>query len=279
MAQHIPFEHRDREVVYITDEPPKPSNGWGLSGFILSILALFTGGLLSPISMLLCFIGLFKSPRKWALIGSVISLLGISFVGLASFAAWQQQSHHRQLHQQHANQNQAAAVLEQARHVVNARADELSRLPDGITGNKITIGFRDPWGTELRYDADDNVHYLIRSAGPDGRFDSPDDVIKRVNHIPRNFDPSNESLSQRYELLELDQPKKLSPKRDSEPTRPTIIEPKRPAPVAEAAKPASATAIVEADNSTKDTRVDEEPAVEEPAVEESESSEETSELD
>jgi hypothetical protein len=43
--------------------------------------------------------------------------------------------------------------------------------------------FRDPWGTELTFSYEDAravpVVVIIESAGPDGEFDTEDDVVKR----------------------------------------------------------------------------------------------------
>lgn len=79
----------------VRDEPPHPlhakghavsqqrvvtvseaSNTLGLTGFILSIVGFMSCGLLSPIGLLLSFIGLFKQPRAFAIAGFVIGLIG-----------------------------------------------------------------------------------------------------------------------------------------------------------------------------------------------------------
>ena len=67
-----------------------PSNNLGLAGFITSLVSLLSCGLLSPISLILSFIGLFKRPRGFAIAGTIISgleLLAIILIGLAPILA------------------------------------------------------------------------------------------------------------------------------------------------------------------------------------------------
>lgn len=63
--------------------PPPPSNGLGTAGFIVSLVGLFTGGILSPLGLLLSFIALFRRPRGMATAGFIIGMIGSIFL-----AAW-----------------------------------------------------------------------------------------------------------------------------------------------------------------------------------------------
>lgn len=75
----------------------KKSNGIGTAGFVLSLIALFTGWipalgwLLWALGAILSFVGVFKSPRGLAIAGLVISFIGIIIlvfvVGLFAAAA------------------------------------------------------------------------------------------------------------------------------------------------------------------------------------------------
>lgn len=68
-----------KEDNYIVVESPK--NTMGLTGFIISIIALFTGWLpvigwlIWALGALLSIIGLFKKPRGFAIAGTVISFI------------------------------------------------------------------------------------------------------------------------------------------------------------------------------------------------------------
>lgn len=80
--------------IYITQ--PK-SNGMGIAGFVLSLVALipipFLSNLIWLLGLIFSFIGLFKEPRGFAIAGLVISLIWfvIAFLLLgvaASFLAF-----------------------------------------------------------------------------------------------------------------------------------------------------------------------------------------------
>ena len=82
-----------QQTIYI--QQPK-SNGIGVAGFVLSIIALFVSWvpvldvIIWFLGLLFSFIGIFKSPRGFAIAGLIISCLGIiitiivfgSFLGL-----------------------------------------------------------------------------------------------------------------------------------------------------------------------------------------------------
>lgn len=56
-------------------------------------------------------------------------------------------------------------------------------LPADVAALESPGAFRDPWGTELTFEYEDpNAHpviVIIKSAGPDGQFDTEDDTIAR----------------------------------------------------------------------------------------------------
>src|SRR4051794_22552278 len=61
--------------------PTKPrTNGLGIAAFIISLLAIPTLGLLSPIALLLSMIALLRRPRGFAFAGFVLGLLGTAFI-------------------------------------------------------------------------------------------------------------------------------------------------------------------------------------------------------
>lgn len=59
--------------------PPR-SNGLGIAAFIVSLVAIFTGGILSPIALLLALIALFRRPRGFAFAGFILGGLGTLFL-------------------------------------------------------------------------------------------------------------------------------------------------------------------------------------------------------
>jgi len=180
---------QEREVIYILDPPKPPTNGWGTAGFIFSLLGIFTGGLLSPIGLLLSFFGLFKRPRGFAATGFVISLLGVGFV--ASMVAMPVLVHRHQIvrRQIHEQNRQTMQIMDRAIKEVRTVFVSTQGHLDGYDGNAITVQHKDAWGTELRYDEREEG-FAIRSAGPDRDFDTRDDLV-RESGVQNQYDDSH----------------------------------------------------------------------------------------
>jgi hypothetical protein len=69
-----------QNVVYVRSEA---SNGMGLAGFIISLVGLMSCGLVSPIGLVLSWIGLSKEPKGLAIAGLVLGLLGSLWIVVA----------------------------------------------------------------------------------------------------------------------------------------------------------------------------------------------------
>ncbi|MEQ1903605.1 MAG: hypothetical protein ABL888_05440 [Pirellulaceae bacterium] len=192
MAFHIPFEHRRRpQPIYIGFEAParpKRKRNWtGFFGFLFSFFSLFTAGVLSPLALLVCLFGLRKKPRGFAAAGTVVSLLGTALIGTIITGAVMSEARHRRHAEQVAiareNQEKSAATMkimeDPAKEMKDWVADHEGYFPDDITGNMLTIKFEDNWGKALRFESDDNLGF-IRSAGPDGSFDTKDDLTVKL---------------------------------------------------------------------------------------------------
>lgn len=67
--------------------------------------------------------------------------------------------------------------ISQAEKVLNQSQQESKNLLDGIAANRVVIGFVDAWQAELRYEPRESG-FSISSAGPDGEFDTADDIRK-----------------------------------------------------------------------------------------------------
>ena len=58
-----------------------PSNGLGVAGFVTSLVSLlFLCGFLSPVSLLMSVIALFKKPRGFAIAGTIISSIQVLLI-------------------------------------------------------------------------------------------------------------------------------------------------------------------------------------------------------
>lgn len=62
------------------------SNGFGTAGFIVALISFFTCGLVSPLALIMCFIGLFGRPKGMAAAGFILSLIGSWWLFAFGFA-------------------------------------------------------------------------------------------------------------------------------------------------------------------------------------------------
>ena len=197
MPFHIPFNQRASataqvlEPVYIGFERPLPPrqkfNWWGFNGMWMSLVGLLSAGFLSPVPLLISVIELRRPGRKMALTGTIVSLVGIGLATslvLGGIANARHHQHARQAAKQQAKirhqVNQTHGLLSLAtEELVEYRDQNQGDLPNDIDANMLVLKHVDPWGEVLRYDAEIG-HGVIRSAGPDRKFDSKDDVVSKV---------------------------------------------------------------------------------------------------
>lgn len=160
------------------------SNSLGTAGFVVSLIGLLSCGFLSPIGLLLSLIGLKRQPRGLATAGAVIGGIGsiglvvalvVGFGAIASmmgFAVVMQ----KQV-ETHAALQQADVQIEQY------RAEHENALPETDEGQALIAECTDGWGNALKYERKGEEFDLI-SAGPDGRFGTPDDVDSGESTVP-----------------------------------------------------------------------------------------------
>jgi hypothetical protein len=167
--------------------PVKESNALGIAGFVCSLLGLFTGGLLSPIGLILSLVALGREPKGFAIAGTVIGLIGscgvilaLAFfgavivamaaaaLGIAVAAVVLSEPEKLEVTADMAN---IAAVIEEYKDANKYPPADLANLdlePDWRT---------DPWGNDYVYHLqDDPPGYDLESAGKDGQFGTLDDV-------------------------------------------------------------------------------------------------------
>jgi hypothetical protein len=196
MAFHVPFNQRPSGQqplpgpIYIGFDVPAPTprrqfNWWGFNGMWMSFASLMTAGFLSPISLLVSLKGLRRPGKKMAGVGTVVSLAGMALATLIVFAGYHG---HRQHHEARQARKQAELIKEQIADVKKTvavaiteieefKADNEGQFPSDVDGNMLVIKYEDPWGEALRFDLEENKA-IIRSAGPDKKFYTKDDVAK-----------------------------------------------------------------------------------------------------
>ena len=166
--------------IYLSDQPSSARrccrgvNGLGIFGLVLSILGVFTFGMLSPLGMAVSLLALRRAPRGAALTGAVLGFLGTAVVATAVIGG-------AVFVDAAAKSNQTEVALQRAAVAVEQYQREHEALPGGIDGNKLLIAaeLEDAWGESLRYEIEGKNAYTIRSAGPDGKFDTVDDLTSR----------------------------------------------------------------------------------------------------
>ncbi len=156
------------------------SNALGLAGFITSIVGILSCGILSPIGLILSFIGLFKRPRGFAIAGTIIGFIGsigiliallvvgvvvIALVGAAIAAGpggFEMLGDSLAIHEQiEQYQRQNASLPADISQITGVSADEL----------------KDHWGNAYIYKPDlVNNSYDLISIGADGKEGTDDDI-------------------------------------------------------------------------------------------------------
>ena len=192
MAFHVPFNQRHsarrQPPVYIGFDVPARSarrkfNWWGFNGMWMSFASLMTAGFLAPVPLVISLIGLRRPGKKMAAIGAVTSLIGVGLAVALVFGAIADQSHRAQRQRMHHYQRVVKKQVHETKGLLTLASSEIvefrenhdGELPNDIDANMLVIKHVDPWGESLRFDAEVG-HAVVRSAGPDRKFDTGDDV-------------------------------------------------------------------------------------------------------
>jgi hypothetical protein len=176
---------------YYESDPVDDIDGLGIAGFVVSVVGIVaTCGLLCPVGLVLSLVALIKPPRGFAIAGTVLGALGsfwLALWGLAMVAAVLGISSAATTLRDWA---ETGTALNRARQSIEQYGGEHGELPDGIEGNKLIVDIRDGWNNDIRYEPDDHG-YTIRSGGPDGEFDTGDDVTINRQGSVANFPQSD----------------------------------------------------------------------------------------
>ena len=217
MSQHISYTSRREEPVYIGFDEPRasdqgpgsPTNALGAFSLFFGVLGVLSSGVafsailaflssqdvieapsfgvrvlvplagmgFSAIALLFAFFGMFKRPRKHALAGGLLALVPIAgFVGLEQYV--ENAVYQRDMQFQLRLERQATdQKIDQAIQSILGFENKKGRLPDGLEGNRLAIQVQDSWEKELRYEPLPKG-FNVRSAGPDGQFDTDDDRVR-----------------------------------------------------------------------------------------------------
>ncbi len=158
-------QYTQPDVFGRSEEPPRPrSNPLAIVGLVLAFC-------ISPIGLLLSLIALAWPPRVLAVIGVIIGLIGTALwvlLGAGAVLAWPLILQGNEVFEDYS---------EISRHVESHRAANNNELPGelgaaGVTGSTLV----DPWGNAYIFEKSaDGALWSIRTLGPDGQPDTPDD--------------------------------------------------------------------------------------------------------
>lgn len=162
----------------------QPTNGLAIAGFVVSLVGLMSCGVFSPVAVVLSAIGMRREPKGLAIAGLVIGavgcilllLYGLGIVlallglGVAAGAASGVVAEAAQSLEAVANVQVIDVRIQQY------QAEHGGALPDTLDDLSTSVPLTDPWGNPLRYEPLDDGGYDLRSAGPDGQFDTADDI-------------------------------------------------------------------------------------------------------
>ncbi len=155
--------------------PPPQENGFGIAGFIASIIGVVTCGSLSIFGVILSTIGLKKEPKGLAVAGLILGLIGLVELvgfGFLAYAGYQTAQSVGSTFNQFANK----ALLQQKAMEVASKWEEDETLPSQADGDEIMSSTTDLWGNVIEYETDGST-FSIRSPGQDGIAYNADDIV------------------------------------------------------------------------------------------------------
>lgn len=185
---------------FATVSRPSGSNGLGIAGFIVSLLGPCTCGVLSPIGLVLSSMALFRPPRGFAIAGTVLGVLGTVLLSVAVVGLFQFSNVTGIGVLQFPTFAQTSPQMIEATEVIDDYYSQQNALPDEAEGQRLLSGRTDVWGAALRYRRLDANQYAIVSAGPDGQFDTDDDLSLRSQ--PHQWAQAVDELRQTREEMQ-----------------------------------------------------------------------------
>lgn len=162
------------------DQPP-PTNALGIAGFVVSLSGMVvTFGLICPIGLVLSLIGLLKSPRGYAIAGSIIGVLG-SILGTLTVLVMAGVIETGLFASSSSYYSPTLMAQDNASSLIDTHfTNNQDTLPDEPTGNALITGYTDEWNNNLKYipTQGSTTDYAISSAGEDGLFGTLDDITQ-----------------------------------------------------------------------------------------------------
>ncbi|MBU3728353.1 MAG: 2,3-bisphosphoglycerate-independent phosphoglycerate mutase [Phycisphaerales bacterium] len=162
-------------------EPPPPRNRLAIIGFTLSMLGFFTCGISGMAGAIISAAALRQKPRAFAIAGVIVGLLQLCILtpitlGLLLPALAKARESARMAKVQLDLMTYQVAIEDMRAKGVVPSDPESIRMRAGAPAGE-TLPPTDPWGNAWRVSVDaGSGRARIESAGPDGRFDTEDDI-------------------------------------------------------------------------------------------------------
>ncbi|MEM6334484.1 MAG: DUF4190 domain-containing protein [Planctomycetota bacterium] len=151
------------------DNGSSEKNTLGLVGFVLSILQFVTCGALAIIPLIICLIALRKTPRVLAIVGTILSAIGLLFFALIGFGIISAVLFAGPAIQQISGGSQATFEI-------ITFYNQNGALPTDAEAQAIFSGYDFGPGITPRYTIIDDTTAEILLPGADGQFDTADDM-------------------------------------------------------------------------------------------------------
>ena len=153
---------------------PVQNNSLGTAGFVVSLIGLFTCGLLSIFGLGLSLFGLRKNPKGLAIAGTVMGVIGLVELVLLMFVVYNTMQAIGTV-QTAVYQGLNESVAENIARDVAKEWELTEQLPSEAEGQKLVGDKSDLYENEFRYETDGSS-FTIRGAGEDQAFDTEDDI-------------------------------------------------------------------------------------------------------
>lgn len=159
-------------------------NTWGIIGLTISVVGLFTLGILSPLGLAASIAGMSRRPRGTAIAGVVLGLVGTILLIVYTLPRIIPPAVREVGMGARANDTIATRAAQDTWILMRDVADRLDAArpkngdaPSQAEGDAAMSGRQDSWINVIRYARPDDETFEIRSAGPDRIFDTDDDIV------------------------------------------------------------------------------------------------------
>jgi len=159
-------------------------NTLGIIGLTVSVVGLFTFGILSPLGLAASIAGVLKRPRGAAIAGIILGLIGTTLLLAYTLPRYMPPAVRRVGIGATAREtvgsradNDTFILLSGVADQLDARRTDNGDAPSLADGQAATAGRQDSWITVIQYNRIDDETFEVRSAGPDQMFRTDDDIV------------------------------------------------------------------------------------------------------